>query len=473
MNYSLKLKGSALVYILIIMSAVLIILSSMVQYIASQIKYSYYQSEKEESLQIAEAGIYFYRWYLAHEVEGKTAAQIKDFWQNENPYGVSSSYEREYTDPQGAGIGKFSIDVTPPDPYSTIVIVQSTGWTYKNPNSQRTVRVRFRRPSWSEFSVLANANIRFGDGTEVYGPLHSNGGIRFDGVAHNIVSSNKTDYADPDPPHVNRPGVWTSWAGEYNTNMGSDVFLAGKDFPVPEKDFNGTTADLALMKQAANDSSTYFDNSEVGRHIILKTDGNFDIRTVQSYDQCFNHITSYSGSWQTNTIPDNGVIFVEDNVWLEGKINGDKVTVVAADLVGGGSPNIFIEHDIEYTAYDGSDIIGIIAENDIEIIRNSENDLRIDGALMAQIGRVGRLHYAGYCKAWWWIICIQSCSCNDHKNTITTYGSMATNQRYGFAYTDGTGYTNRNLIYDNNLLYYPPPYFPTGTEYSLDLWDEL
>jgi hypothetical protein len=29
------------------------------------------------------------------------------------------------------------------------------------------------------------------------------------------------------------------------------------------------------------------------------------------------------------------------------------------------------------------------------------------------------------------------------------------------------------LNFDNNLLYYPPPYFPTGTEYSIDLWDEL
>ena len=146
---------------------------------------------------------------------------------------------------------------------------------------------------------------------------------------------------------------------------------------------------------------------------------------------------------------------------------------MAADLIGGGSPNIFIERDIEYTNYDGSDIIGIIAESDIEIIRNSENDLKIDGALIAQSGRVGRLHYQGYCQARWWIWCINWCSRNDHKNTITTFGSMATNQRYGFAYTDGTGYTDRNLIYDNNLLYYPPPYFPTGTEYSLDLWDEM
>jgi hypothetical protein len=77
---------------------------------------------------------------------------------------------------------------------------------------------------------------------------------------------------------------------------------------------------------------------------------------------------------------------------------------------------------------------------------------------MAQLGRVGRDYYSSH---------------SYDKDTITINGSMATNLRYGFAYTDGTGYDNRILNFDNNLLYYPPPYFPTGTEYAIDLWDEL
>lgn len=457
----LRLKGSALVYALVITSVVLVILTSAIQFIVSQINYSSYQASREESLQIAEGGIYFYRWYLAHEVEGKTAQQIKDFWESGSPYGVGASYEVEYKDPQGTGIGKFSISVTPPESYSTIVIVEVDGWTYKDPNSRRTVKVRFRRPSWSEFAVLANvedAYIRFGDGTEVHGPLHANGGVHFDGVAHNIISSSTATYFDSDfGINAWKDGVWTAWPGEYNTNMISDVFLGGKEFPVvPPKDFSGITGDLGVMKSEAQSSGTYFNNSRRGRHIILKTDGNFDIRTVRRYNIAYRHITQYFGGWSTHAIPDNGVIFVEDNIWLEGKVNGKKVTVVAADLIGGGSPSVFLEHDIEYTNYDGSDTIGVIAENDVDVIRNSENDLRIDAALIAQNGRVGRKWYF-----------------NNHRDTITVYGSIATNKRYGFAYTDGTGYRDRFLLYDNNLLYYPPPYFPTGSEYSLDLWEEM
>ncbi len=453
--YSKNKNGSALPYMLVIMFSVSIILVSLIGYVVSQIKYASYQARKEESLQIAEAGIYFYRWYLAHEVEGKTAQQMNDFWNSGSAYGVTTPYEAEYKDPYGAGIGRYRITVTPPEDYSTIVIVESSGWTYKEPSLIRTVRVRFRRPSWSEFMILANDNMRLSSTTEIFGPFHSNGGIRFDGVAHNIVSSSRATYVDPDTG-ATQPGVWTSWPNEYNTTMGSNVFLAGKDFPVNPQDFNGVVADLALMKQAAQASNTYFNNSGRGRHIILKNDDTFDIRTVSSYNAYSFNITSYSGSWQNFPIPDNGVIFVEDNVWLEGTINSRKVSVAAADLTFGTSPNVFIQHDIHYTNYDGTDVLGIVAEQDVEIIRDSEDDLHLDAAFLAQKGRVGRKYYF-----------------NNYKTLISIYGAIVSNQRFGFGYTDGTGYANRNLWYDNNMLYYPPPYFPTGTKYALDLWEEI
>jgi hypothetical protein len=50
---------------------------------------------------------------------------------------------------------------------------------------------------------------------------------------------------------------------------------------------------------------------------------------------------------------------------------------------------------------------------------------------------------------------------------------IATNQRYGFAYTDGTGYLIRNLNYDGSLLYGPPPSFPlTSDQYVTLTWEE-
>lgn len=458
-------KGSVLAYILIIVGISMVLLTSVVSLVISRVDYVRYRESREQALQVAEAGIYFYRWYLAHEVEGRTTQQIKNFWENENPYGVDAPYEKDIVDESGEIRGTYSISVTPPEAYSTIVTVEATGWSNKNPDVQRTVRVRFRRPSWSEFAVLGNNYMRFGDGTTVMGPLHVNGGVHFDGIAYNTVSSSVEEYYDNDYDVRGwHDGVWTAWSGEHNSNMGADVFSGGKEYPVAEQSFVAISTNLSVIKDAAIASNTYFDESNQGRHIILNSDGTFNIRRIDSYNSSTNGRGDYSGSWQTHTIPDNGVIYVEDNIWLEGTISNKRVTIVAANLIGGSDANMFIGNDIRYTNYDGSDIIGIIAQGNIEIFLNSEDDLRIDGALIAQNGRVGREHYTG-CS---WFSCVV-----DHKDSITIFGALASNQRYGFAYTDGTGYTHRNLLYDNNLLYFPPPYFPTGDAYAIDLWEEI
>ncbi|NCU41592.1 MAG: hypothetical protein EOM19_02600 [Candidatus Moranbacteria bacterium] len=449
-------KGSVLAYILIIVSISMILLISVIQIVISRIQYAQYRENTEQSFQIAEAGIYFYRWYLAHEIEGKTMQQIKNFWENGSPLGVGSVYEQDVFDIDGTIRGRYAIRVTPPEAYSTIVLVEAEGWSIQNPENKRTIQVRFRRPSWSEYAVLGNNYMRFGDGTTIMGPLHVNGGVHFDGVSHNVVSSAVTQYYDDDSDVRGwHPGVWSLWSGEYNTNMSANVFSGGKSFPTTEKSFASVSTNLSLIKDSAITSNTYFDDDRVGRHIILNSNGTFSIRKVRTYISSTNKIDDYSGGWETRNIPDNGVIYVEDNIWLEGIIQNKRVTIVAANLVGGVAPNIFIEKSIRYTNYDGRDILGVIAENNIEITKASENNLRIDGALLAQNGRVGRTHYT------------------DYKNSITVFGSIASNQRYGFAYTDGTGYAIRNLYYDNNLLYYPPPYFPTGDTYAIDLWREI
>ena len=499
-------KGFALAYGLVIMVSVLIILTSMIGYIVSQLKFSANRAEREEALNVAEAGVFWYRWYLAHELAGKTAEQVNNFWQSGTAYGSDVTigpYVHDYLDYGGHIIGTYSIVAKKPDPGSTIVMVNSTGWTAKMPAVQRTVQVRFRRPSWSEYAVLANDFMRFGEGTEVYGKIHSNKGIRFDGVAHNVVSSLVSTFDDPDHngndefgvhTHVNAPpasGINDTFrSAEAPPSVvpnRSDVFIAGRQFPVPEVSFTGVLSDLSFMKtKAQSGAGKYFDNSYSGRQIILKAGGSFDVYKVNTYSATTNSITSYNGSKKADgsggdcatnisagpnaqcqnittgskcycqhenyPIPDGGIIFVDDNLWLEGAINTKKVTIVA----GGTGSNVFVgNNNILYTNFDGKDILGVIAQNNVEVIKDSQNNLVLDGAFIAQGGRVGRMNYG------------------DHKNSITMNGSMATNLRYGFAYTDNTGYDIRNLNFDNNLLYYPPPYFPTGTQYSIDLWQEL
>ena len=92
----------------------------------------------------------------------------------------------------------------------------------------------------------------------------------------------------------------------------------------------------------------------------------------------------------------------------------------------------------------------------------SADTLEIDAALIAKNGRVGRYYYNASCHPY------------NERTKIRLYGMIATNQRYGFAYTDNTGYEIRNITYDGNLLYGPPPSFPlTSDQYSTISWREL
>ncbi len=475
-------RGSALAYALIIMTIVMIILVSMLGYISSQLKFSLNRVEKEKAFQVAEAGIYYYRWYLAHETSGRTALEINNFLQTGGPMGFSPaavSYE---------GIGQYQLVITPPIPGSTIINIESTGWSDKAPNMKRTISVRFRRPSWSEYIFLSNSFINFGDQAVVFGKVHSNGGIRFDGIAHNTVSSLLPSFNDPtyggnrlqfgvhttknpaDPDAPTYP--WSSGAVPNRP----DVFMGGREFPVSEVSFTGVTTDLANMKdQAQHGHGNYFDATGVGRQIILKSNGTFDVCTIASANSNTHAISnnngylknsgsgtcsSCSGACLSNyAIPDGGIIFVENDTWVEGTINNKRVSIVAANLSGGGNQrDIYIgisNTNLQYAAYDCNNMLGLIAQRDVRVLGSCPDNFIVDAALLAQGGVVG-INDNGF----------------SGKNSLTFNGAIASYLQPYFAHGNN-GFAARTYNFNNNLLYCPPPYFPTGTDYAIDLWEEL
>ncbi len=403
---------------------------------------------------------------------------------------------RSFTNYDGELIGSYSLNVTPPALGSTITTVSSTGYLIDNPNSQRTIVARFGIPSFSQYAVVADDVMRFGSGTETFGPIHSNYGIRFDGIAaHGIVTSACTTYDDPDHIGPNEDCVHTHLP---NPNT---VFLGGRQFPVAPVDFSGITADLSTLKgQSQEPSGIYLPPSgRAGYHLVLKTSGQLDMYQVDSQSFCryrpsstwrsYNDIWSinsqssftYNGSSSINyPLPANGIIFAEDDVWVDGQIDDAKLTIVAArEPLASGQATIVINNDLSYTNYDGRDTIGLIAQKDISVGFYSDNDIRIDAAVIAQTGRAGRYHYTYYNLA---ANRYDPLGCGSrltgsppgyvYRDTLTLFGSIATNQRYGFAWTDGTGYQNRNLIFDDHLIFGPPPSFPTTGEYAMISWEE-
>jgi len=481
-------KGAILIMTLVFTSIFIIIGGGLISLINQQQKLNRIRRAKAQSLHIAEAGINYYRWHLAHDSDdysdgtGDTTC---------NPCGP---YTHDY--PEGIGaIGQFEIEITPPEIGSTVVTIKSTGWVTGFEDYQRNVVAKYGLTSWAKYAVVANSDMRFGDGTIAHGPIHSNGGVRFDGIAYNVITSSQNSYDDPDHTGDDEFGVHThkDVFGIVDDSFGADptppaavpsrldVFYGGREFPVPTVDFNAITMDLANLEVAADDDGLHLNKSNRrGWHIQLHEDDTLTYQKVRSTTNCSGtptgYISRYQGNPTTANFPNNGIIFVSDNVWIDGKINDARLTIVAAeDPLASGNADIWINNDLEYTNYDGTDAIGLVAQNDINVGLYTVNDgefsgtedemeLRIDGALIAQKGRVGRHYYSSSCSSTYYL-----------RNTISVYGTIATNQRYGFAWVCGgswcSGFETRNLTFDNNLTYAPPPSFPTTDTYDFISWD--
>jgi hypothetical protein len=465
-------NGSILIQTLVFASLAILLMTSLAVGAATSIKASRRSVTREQAIQIAEAGIDYYRWHLAH-----AKADYQD------GTGAPGPYVHDFTDATGAHIGTFTLTITPPSLGSTVVTVESTGKVDSDPGISRSIVAQLAIPSFAKYAVVANDDMYFGAGTEVYGPIQSNGGIHFDGLAHNVISSAKSTYVDPDYG-TNEFGVYTRVSPADPTPPRAvpsrpDVFMAGRQFPVPAVDFAGLTANLAQIKADAQANGAYFSSSGAqGYHIVLKTNDTFNLYKVTSLSSASKNCSKNSstgsdwGLWSiasetlvgTYAIPSNGLVFVEDNLWVDGQINTARLTIASGVFPDSPSTrtSITVNHNLKYTNYDGSDVLSLIAQNNINVGFASDNDLRIDGALIAQNGRVGRYYYQSQCGTGF------------IRNSITLYGMIATNVRYGFAYTDGTGYQTRNLNYDANLLYGPPPSFPlTSDQYSILSWKEV
>ncbi len=483
--------GFILINVLVFGVIAIIVTSALVNWGATMLKSTRQLTSKEQALQIAEAGIDYYRWHLAH---------ASNDYKDGNATTTNGPFVHNFEDKDGNIIGQYALTITPPITGSTLIKIISKGTVVSDSTVSRTIQVSLAIPSFAKYAVVANDIMNFGAGTEVFGPIHSNGGIHFDGLAHNVITSALTKYIDTDQSSSwYQFGVYTSLnPSELNNDSTPpsvvpsrpDVFLAGRQFPVAVVDFTGITTDLSSMKANAISGGKYFAGSGAqGYHIILRTNDTFDIYKVNSLKSAPNNCSNSQsetgwGTWSINTtggaqtfianypIPANGIIFVEDHVWVDGQINSARVTIAAGKFPDSSSTwkYIIVNDNLIYTNYDGQDTIALIAQGNVITglynDPNADGNLRIDAALMAQNDHAGRYYYSS------------SCGSTYKENTLTLFGMIGTNKRYGFAWGNSSsitsGFQTRSIIYDSNLLYAPPPSFPlTSNQYSTLSWQEL
>lgn len=451
----------------------MLLLSGLLGFVLLQLRQSAQRVAWAESLHLAEAGVNYYLWCLNNDIEG------------------NCSLEKEYTDPGGNPLGKFSLDVITTESCgeTTEKQIEAVGWIYQFPQVKRKVSALFSRESVAKYAYLLNDNVWAGADREIKGLYHSNGGIRMDGENQSLVSSAKEDWLCTSsfgcdyrscPAGCTVQGNACKCSGVFTTtaNANPDLF----DFPTPPFDFDGITVDLAEIKSLTQPYPQQFywppsinlNPEGKGYHVKFLNNGTFEVWIITRlqaswaysleegwhYDY-FIISNEYRYGSPINIDPGCSLIFFEDNLWVEGNVKG-KVTVVSANLI---NPNVdtsvVLPGNINYTALDGSNGFAVVGEKNVLIGPQSPNIMELRGIFIAQKGHFGRNHYSG-----------------NIKEKLEISGSIVSNGREGTKWLSGSqivsGYLKRENYVDTNLIYAPPAFVPRVTsDFRIVSWEEV
>jgi hypothetical protein len=463
--------GFLMVLVLVFGSVLFTIASSFIVFIVTQSRLIEQKVQLESAGQIAEAGLNYYKWYLAHFPNDVT-----------NGTGLPGPYVGVYNDPEGGAIGEYSLSIASTTYCGSIasIDVTSTGHTYENPAVTRQISARYARPTVAEFAFILNSSVWAGPDRTINGPYHSNGGIRMDGTHNSVVTSNvatwNCDSSFGCSPSGNRNGVFTTTA-----NANPALF----EYPSAPINFAGLTVDLATMQtRAQNNGGLYIAPSGAsGYRVVFNAAGTVSVYRVTSTYLYWGYTTESGWQQERNVYNANTLvgtyaipatcplIFVEDKVWLEGTVR-DRVALAAADLdTSGVNPSIILKNNITYVSATSSALLAV-AEQDVLIGVDVPDDMSINGIYIAQNGRYGRNNYCNntaYCSS---TQRLPNSSPNLRQYTIrnseTMNGTIVSNGRVGTQWTNGgvtvSGFLDRYNTYDRNLVANPPPLVPVTSD---------
>lgn len=461
-------RGYLVVLALVFGGIFFTIVTAFIGFVVTQSTSQKTKIDKERALEVAEAGLDYYKWYLSH-------------YPNDITHGTTTPgpYIIPYEDPELGRIGEFALTVDGNMVCGDLasIDITSTGTIDSAPEYKRSVYGRYARPTVSEFAYIINSNVWAGADRVIVGPYHSNGGVRMDGTNLSTVSSGVETWS------------CTSSFGCSPTATQNGVFGGGPNsalwsWPSPPINFTGLSVDLSAMKTKAQGSGRYFAPSgNYGYHVILKADNTFDLYRVtntlnmQGYTteagwQYERHVITAETFIANYTIPSAcSLIFLEDKVWLEGVVN-TKVTIAAANVTTAGvDPYMILPDSITYGT--GTTTPGLLAigEHSVLIGLDSPTDMTLEGIFVAQLGRFGRNHYTTANTP-------SSLDANVQQNLLNVFGTIVSNGREGTKWSSGgvftSGYEFRTNSYDRELVSNPPPLTPhTSDTYKFIEWREV
>ncbi len=457
-------RGTTLIMALVFLSILSIVSTSIVGAVIAENKLAKVRLTEEYSFQVAEAGLQYGRWRLAHN-----ASDL-------------ASETKTLTDFAGGDVGSYTLTFTPPSGGDPRIGIRSNGWYGNETNLYRTVAAKYGKRVFTYYAFLFDEGAWFSI-PSVSGRVHSNGGIRMDATASAPVSSGVASYTCA---KVHGCGTNQTKAGIWGAGGNQSLW----SYPVVPIDFASVITDLQQLHELAEDNGVglFLTKNGIpkGYELNFLPNGTVEVYKITSLTGPVQHNRWKDGVWknysssldidnrtllQTYTLQPNDFIFAESDVWVRGTVKG-RVTVVAAEIPQESSnyQNIVISDNVVYNTYDGSTTLGLIAKGNILISLKVPDNLRVDGVLMAQTGIVGRDYYEAEAQIAPYHL----------RASITTYGSIVSKAFSDpqFRWIDEvsgnviSGFVTSTNLYDQNVAYNAPPYFPTAGGDNLMEWEE-
>jgi hypothetical protein len=487
-------KGSIMLLVIVFGGIFFTMLVALSGFILVQNRAQEVSRTRAEAFNIAEAGLNYYRWFLSH-FPGNTT----------NNTGHAGPYVIPYNDPEGGTAGTYSLSIAGNSVCGVIqsIDVTSAGTPSDASGVTSTLWARYAKPSVARYSMIIGDSTWF-VGTVFHGPMHSNGGLRMDDTKNNApvsssVSSWSCDSSFGCDGSTGNPANGATVPGIFGTGLNQNLW----SYPTPQADFTAIAAGtdgFSSLKTIANASGLYFARVSTtahpyyGYHLIFNNNNTVTVKRVTSVSTSLwsvpvdgssgSFIKDYSliatngeTTLGTYPIPSNcGLIFVEDNTWIEGTVSG-KVTIVAANVADTGVyPNIVITNNILYTAFDGSVGLTAIASHNLLIGPNTPQNLTLDGIFVAQSGAFGRN---------WYYDCYTGSSGYQYRGTLSMLGTIVSAKRQnnywtwtgGCSGTQGrwSGYPDSTwtFVFDRQNSTNPPPFTPfTSTQWQFIDWQQ-
>lgn len=461
--------GALLVLVLVFGAIFFLIVVSFMGFVVTQSQVQKAAIINERALAVAEAGLNYYKWFLAHNPNDVTLGT-----------GLVGPYEVPFSDPELGVIGTSSLSIASTSYCGQIssIDIESTGSVAEDPNVTRTIYGRYARPTVAEYAYIINSNVWAGADRTIIGPYHSNGAIRMDGTNNSTVTSGLETWTCNGSINcaAGPVSVGDSLPAVFGDGPNSALWNTG----VPPISFAGLTVDLVSIETAACTSGSTGicipPSGAWGYRVAFQPDDTVDVFRVNqtwSHDEyatdsgwyTARNVIRQESFFNTYAIDDScPVIFVEDKVWLEGEVS-TLVSLAAADNdTPGRDPDVILHDNITYSSADAG--LLVIGEDDVHIGYEVPNDMELNGIFIAQNGNFGRNHYLTSVRGG-----------SRYRNSLTINGTIVSNGSVGTKWFCGgycSGFNTRFNAYDRALVDNPPPLAPnTSDDYRFVEWREI